>query len=210
MDNIQTKLFFQSVIQKESNEYEEVSYKFEDIDFHEVESTKLPILVKVGLILNNKEYSPQDYDMDIYSLLFKNLNSKTWYDLIDNTVSDASDFYPFSCSCGEPGCAGIWNGIRIKPRKHTIEWRASLQDGYKFLDKHFFSFDRQQYQKELVSLSQKIYDLEQMLGRKVFIDYHYHLGLITIDEVIKNYNKHELRLEKRKRMKKKLKLKYIY
>lgn len=38
--------------------------------------------------------------------------------------------YLDSCSCGHAGCAGIWNGVRIKRRKFTTEYRAKKEDGY--------------------------------------------------------------------------------
>lgn len=38
--------------------------------------------------------------------------------------------YLDSCSCGHAGCAGIWNGVKIKRRKFTTEYRAKKEDGY--------------------------------------------------------------------------------
>lgn len=56
-----------------------------------------------------------------------------------------SEFQPFTCSCGVSGCAGIWDGVHLKVRKHTVEWRMKKNCGYEFLDKLFFQFDREQY-----------------------------------------------------------------
>lgn len=58
-----------------------------------------------------------------------------------------SSFELFSCSCGVAGCAGIGDGIYVKVRKNSVEWRAAKEDGYGFLGKSFFSFDRKQYEK---------------------------------------------------------------
>lgn len=67
-----------------------------------------------------------------------------------------SDFYPFTCSCGIAGCASIWDGIYVKERKHTIEWRIPENAGYKFLDKSFYSFNKQQYQDEIERLKETL------------------------------------------------------
>lgn len=51
----------------------------------------------------------------------------------------------FTCSCGIAGCAGIWEGIKVKFRKHTVEWRIPRNAGYDFLDKTFYSFSRKEW-----------------------------------------------------------------
>lgn len=71
-------------------------------------------------------------------------------------VSTCSDFYPFTCSCGVAGCASIWDGIYIKERKHSIEWRIPENSGYKFLDKRFYSFDKKEYLSEIERLKQTL------------------------------------------------------
>ena len=63
-----------------------------------------------------------------------------------------SDFYPFTCSCGVAGCASILDGIYMKDRKHTIEWRVPENSGYKFLDKRFYSFRKEEYLSEIERL----------------------------------------------------------
>lgn len=62
----------------------------------------------------------------------------------DNEKS-SSRFHPFTCSCGVSGCAGIWDGIHMKVRGHTVEWRIKKNAGYNFLPKLFFSFDKSEY-----------------------------------------------------------------
>lgn len=62
---------------------------------------------------------------------------------------DLSEFYPFTCSCGIAGCSSIWNGIIVKWRKNTVEWRLKnrVKDGYKnILDKSYYNFDRSEYE----------------------------------------------------------------
>lgn len=67
-------------------------------------------------------------------------------------------FYPFTCSCGIAGCSSIWDGIHVKWRKNSVEWRIKdKRDGYeKILDKMFYSFDRKQYEKEVLTAYQTL------------------------------------------------------
>lgn len=97
-------------------------------------------------------------EVDLFSLFFNDLDYR--YD--DRSQDNSSRFYPFNCSCGIPGCAGIWNGILPKFRKKSVEWRISdSRDGYGFLDKRFYSFSREQYEQELKSAWKIINNLEK-------------------------------------------------
>lgn len=77
-----------------------------------------------------------------YSLTLHHMDHKSSW-----AGSNWSVFRPFTCSCGDSGCAGIWDGIYVRPRKHSVEWRAKREDGYGFLGKTFFSFERKAYEK---------------------------------------------------------------
>ena len=72
--------------------------------------------------------------------------TKAWY-------YNLTCFYPFTCSCGVSGCASIWDGVHVKWRKNSVEWRIKdKHDGYeKILDKMFYSFDRKQYEQEVLT-----------------------------------------------------------
>lgn len=83
-------------------------------------------------------------------------------------------FTPFSCGCGVAGCAGIHDGIAVRPRKHTIEWRLPKDMGYEFLGKNFFSFDRAHYMDVLGNLRTRIAQMEQYTGKTIFIDTSIH------------------------------------
>jgi hypothetical protein len=63
------------------------------------------------------------------------------------------NFYPITCSCGVPGCAGIWNGINLKYKRHSVEWRIGPNDGYKgIFEKNYFQFNRHAYDLEIANL----------------------------------------------------------
>ena len=77
--------------------------------------------------------------------------TKAWY-------YNLTCFYPFTCSCGVSGCSSIWDGIHVKWRKNSIEWRIKdKRDGYEnILDKMFYSFDRKQYEQEILTAYQTL------------------------------------------------------
>lgn len=113
------------------------TYESEPIGYREDQR-----LISIQIKINDK--SVKFDHVDIYSLAKYYLNHKpkdwpevTW-----------SCFQPFTCSCGDAGCAGVWDGIYVRLRKHSVEWRAAKEDGYGFLGKTFFSFDREQYERE--------------------------------------------------------------
>lgn len=77
--------------------------------------------------------------------------TKAWY-------YNLTYFYPFTCSCGVAGCASIWDGVNVKWRKKSVEWRIKdKRDGYEnILDKMFYSFDRKQYEQEVLTAYQTL------------------------------------------------------
>ncbi len=81
-----------------------------------------------------------------------------------------SSFYPFVCSCGDAGCAGIWNGVMSKHRKHTVEWRTKEQDGYYFM-RRFYSFNKDEY---IQAIKQVWLQLNEMFDNGVFVYEHGH------------------------------------
>ena len=59
-------------------------------------------------------------------------NSEQWeWEYINKHYSGEKSWnYLDSCGCGHAGCASIWNGVKIKRRKLTTEYRAKREDGY--------------------------------------------------------------------------------
>lgn len=81
---------------------------------------------------------------------------KTFTSCKGKLITKYSEFYPFSCSCGIAGCASIWDGIYVKDRKHTVEWRIPKDSGYNFLDKRFYSFRKDEYLSEIKRLKETL------------------------------------------------------
>lgn len=160
-------------IEERSWEQPEEAYN-EDIDYYEETDnniTKYDIECKVEI--NGKEIK---HYTDLFALLREFVNKSVvsnyadWYgesykytgtDYTPITKSwhyNLTTFYPFTCSCGVAGCSSIWDGIHVKWRKNSVEWRIKdKRDGYEnILDKMFYSFDREQYEKEVLTAYQTL------------------------------------------------------
>lgn len=146
----------------------------EDVDNYEETGnnvTKYDIECKVEI--NGKEIK---HYTDLFAFLREFVNKSVvsnyadWYgesykdtgtDYVAITKSwryNLTDFYPFTCSCGVAGCSSIWDDIHVKWRRNSVEWRIKdKRDGYeKILDKMFYSFDRKQYEKEVLTAYQTL------------------------------------------------------
>lgn len=128
-------------------------------------------VLEIQILLNNQKVE-WDY-VDAFSIYHNALNG---YSI---EYPEFNLFAPFSCSCGVYDCANINNGIHLKNRRHTIEWRASKEDGYAFLKKRFFSFDKKQYLSALKKLNNDLKIADERLNGKFFVH---------IDGPIEKYN----------------------
>lgn len=107
--------------------------------------------LKVTVVINDVRIGGPAH-VDVYSLVMKNTKCKSDW-------GDWSAFYPWACSCGDAGCAGIWSGISVRERGYSIEWRAKREDGYGFLPKTFFNFEKSQYKRAFDDLIAQIVGL---------------------------------------------------
>ena len=156
---------------------EEYSWKeiinYEDSDQEETDETATKHGIECKVEINGKEIK---HYTDLFAFLREFVNKSvvsnyqdwygesykdTGYAYIPITKSwhyGQSNFYPFTCSCGVAGCASIWNGIHVKWRKNSIEYRIKdKRDGYEnILDKMFYLFDRKQYELEVLTSYQTL------------------------------------------------------
>ena len=84
-----------------------------------------------------------------------------------------STFFPFSSKWGDPAGFGIYSGILVKSRKHTVEWRVN-PDEYRFLPKRCLKFNKIQYTQALVQLFLNLKSLPStVLGEVSWYDDNY-------------------------------------
>ena len=133
--------------------------------------------LKVTVVLNDIRVGWNGH-VDVYALALRNLNHKAWFN--GRYHSEWSIFEPFTCSCGVGGCAGIWDGIYVKERGHSVEWRANPKDGYGFILKSFFSFEKAQYKWAFNNLLSEIEHLSNDFDFTLVVESGYcEEGLVT-------------------------------
>lgn len=152
-DKIEFKVLIKQ-LPSASSEAKEV--KLEDISQIQGRS-----VVEIEILLNNEK--PNWDFIDIFSIFVNALNGYS------KEYPEFNLFAPFSCNCGDYSCANIHNGIHLKNRRNTIEWRASKEDGYSFLNKRFFSFDKKQYLSALKKMNDDLKILDKYSDEKVFV-----------------------------------------
>ena len=115
--------------------------------------------VSAEIIINNQKVDCfVDYFALFHDVLDKGYTNPFW----SEGQGTDSNFYPFTCSCGNAGCASIWNGIFSKHRKYTVEYRIKdKRDGYNFLPKSFYSFNKQEYINQIVKAWKYLNDLDK-------------------------------------------------
>ncbi|UKA04930.1 hypothetical protein [Photobacterium damselae] len=137
--------------------------------------------------------------VDFFAFLHSKWNFMAeWWgnDVPQNERPLFSSFEPFTCSCGVSGCAGIFQGISSKHRKHTVEWTIPVDAGYeKLLKKRFYRFDTALYEMELANVVKWMMenkdktvfygdDDEQTVGR--IIEDHITSSYPDVEEVKRN------------------------
>lgn len=138
-------------------------------DLQKVEVPGLSLVVHI----NDMKFDNLHESLGLWDLIFNAMDSTTWYDE-GKDKTDRSSFYLFTCSCGEAGCAGIFNGILVKVRKNTVEWRINDEKTIEILGKRFFSFPRKEYEEATIGIAKRLLDSEKKVGRKLIIDVDNH------------------------------------
>lgn len=110
--------------------------------FEKLEGRDDIALLNISVEINGQQVAWSHVDIYSIGLFWNNHTPRRYKDFRH------SAFEIFSCECGVAACNSIWDGIYVKKRKHSVEWRAKKEYGYTFLPKQFFSFDRKQYEKE--------------------------------------------------------------
>lgn len=132
------------------------------IDDEHTEEEYQHIFLSVDLYINEKKVKCFTdplaflYPYSITTSTYHPYDRKRFIPCKGKLVMTYSDFYPFTCSCGVAGCASIWDGVYVKDRKHSVEWRIPEDSGYKFLDKRFYSFRKEEYLSEIERLKDVI------------------------------------------------------
>lgn len=69
---------------------------------------------------------------------------------IERTYLKSCAYDLFTCSCGDEGCAGIWETPKVKVTEKSVKWWIFYPHSYKF------EFDKAQYIDAIQSLKEKM------------------------------------------------------
>jgi len=64
------------------------------------------------------------------------------YSLLVKSAQEGGDFFILTCSCGDEGCAGLWEGdeFKVTHTDSTIKWHITKPE-----PERVFTFDKKQY-----------------------------------------------------------------
>lgn len=115
---------------------------------------------------------------------------------LSQRVSEEQSLYIYNCSCGIPGCAGIWSPIKVSKTIDNILWKMNkhhydnlLSDENKSLleekDKEYIlTFERKQYEDEVVNLVKVMKEIREKNNLPIVFENE---GFSYIEDDIKNY-----------------------
>lgn len=151
------------------------------------------------------EYLSED-DLTQYDLLFSDIeiNGKPFIErsidflaLHKTLLKEKSSPYIFTCSCGIPGCAGVWSGIDVSNEKDKIVWKFN-KERYDLLIKEEISkelvvdekdyvlvFDKEQYKIEIEQFAKRMKEERESQSKAIVLEVSGDMP--TIDDDIKNY-----------------------
>lgn len=87
---------------------------------------------------------------------------------------------PFTCDCGEPGCAGIFEEVEVQAKEGVVCWQFPEDPFRQQLEGTWFSpaeplrfyFSQRQYEAALETLTKDLVGLEARLGCNVAVSPH--------------------------------------
>lgn len=113
------------------------------------------------------------YDFESFNLLLNGSKVEDeLFDPMEFAVGGLKEQFIFTCSCGVAGCAGWHFGVKVKTRKHTVEWRTvrTGNDRTSKELKNFYSFDKTQYDDMRLRVMVALFDLAHRSQNGEFVD----------------------------------------
>lgn len=153
------------------------------------------------------EYLSEE-DLTEYDLLFSDIkiNGKPFIKrtvdflaLHKTLLNEKTSFYIFTCSCGIPGCAGVWDSIKVSNQEDRVIWRFDKVK-YDLLIKEEISkelvvdgkdyvlmFDKEQYKNEIEGFVKKMEEARASQSKAIVLEADGDMP--TIHNDIKDYPK---------------------
>lgn len=144
-----------SIVWEPNDTYKEDLAEWEATGFGWEDEKPLKEYLRFNLIVNGEKISTYTEPQELLRVTEQSqcYGNVYWYPNhnIDQEIvfpdnrKKYSGFYPWTCSCGVAGCNGIFDGVHLKVRGRSVEWKVKKNMGYEFLDKTFYQFDKQDY-----------------------------------------------------------------
>lgn len=153
------------------------------------------------------EYMNPDEDLMVYDVFSVDIkvNDKKFISRnvcvisldISQRVSEEQSLYIYNCSCGIPGCAGIWSPIKVSKTIDHIFWKMNKDHYDKLLsnesksllqekDKEYIlTFERKQYEDEVINLVKTMKNVREENNLPIVFENE---GFSYIEDDIKNYD----------------------
>lgn len=77
-------------------------------------------------------------------------------DFVFGAIHDYAHFYPFTCDCGIPGCAGFFDSVRQRRENSKVIWQVFDSKTKAILGAEDFSFDAKSYDMALKKLKSEL------------------------------------------------------
>jgi hypothetical protein len=85
-----------------------------------------------------------------------------------------------NCSCGVPACAGIWEGVKVKRRRYTVEWR-DIDCGF---PKKFYNFKRGEYDAAIEKTLKFMIDAAKWREDKSWDGFHDYNQFLSVSDLM--------------------------
>lgn len=105
----------------------------------------------------------------ILKIMIDNIEYSSWgysFTSLFDSISKDGEYYIFTCSCGTPGCAGIFNGVIVIHEENHIIWKVPDPISIDTDDENYneddevkyktYTFDKNQYAGSIISAIEKI------------------------------------------------------
>lgn len=163
----------------------------------------------IDLNKDNEGYSFEylsEEDLAQYDLLFSDIEingkpfikrSVDFLALHKTLLKEKSSSYIFTCSCGIPGCAGVWDSIKVSNQEDIVIWRFDKVK-YDLLIKeeiskdlvvdgkdYVLTFDKEQYKGEIEKFVKKMEEVRASQSKALVLEVDGDMP--TIHNDIKDY-----------------------
>ncbi len=139
--------------------------------------------INTELKLNGVALQSDQY-INYAAFLIKSKNTKPFYLPENIKAKSRSGFYPLTCSCGDAGCDGIYNGVHSKHKLNKVKWIVTDPVTQKRLGGKYFSFDKEQYESEVSKIWQWLHQ-----NKDLFYQDNVNFKLTSIAEDLEYWKK---------------------